>query len=297
MLRHAREKGLKRSVNKLRSYLMAAFNLPLLAQSDVDLALSVKDDFGLSANPVSATRRIRKFEIARDRVMSDEEIRGLWKALDGAKPLVRDVVRLALILGGQRIEQLLRVSAADIDLVAGTVRLLDPKGHRSQPRVHLLPVPAEAKPIIEALIKKNPKAPSIFSISGDSVPHLADVSRAVSGIAATLHGDQVGERFCLRDVRRTCETRLAALKVSKDKRAQLQSHGLGGVQDRHYDRYSYMDEKAEALVLWNKHLSEILSATDAGRSPPSLRSPAVVAKACAAAASNLIPFESRKRAG
>lgn len=284
MLRHAREKGLKRSVNKLRSYLMAAFNLPLLAQSDVDLALSVKDDFGLSANPVSATRPIRKFEVARDRVMTDEEIRGLWNALDGAKPFVRDVVCLALILGGQRIGQLLRVSAADVDLVTGTIRLLDPKGRRSQPRVHLLPVPAEAKPIIERLIKQNPKAPSIFSITGESVPHLADVSRAVSDIAAKLHGDRVGERFCLRDVRRTCETRLAALKVSKDVRAQLQSHGLGGVQDRHYDRHGYMDEKAEALRVWNDSLTKLLKRDEDGASP----SPNTEAASASAVPTNVV---------
>lgn len=36
--------------------------------------------------------------------------------------------------------------------------------------------------------------------------------------------------FQLRDIRRTCETMLAALKVSKDVRSNLLSHGLGGVQ-------------------------------------------------------------------
>jgi len=31
---------------------------------------------------------------------------------------------------------------------------------------------------------------------------------------------------------------LAAMGVSSDVRAQLQSHGLGGVQSRHYDRHT-----------------------------------------------------------
>ena len=51
----------------------------------------------------------------------------------------------------------------------------------------------------------------------------------------------------MRDLRRTVETMLASLKVSSDFRAQLQSHGLGGVQHRHYDRYSYALEKIQAL--------------------------------------------------
>jgi hypothetical protein len=49
------------------------------------------------------------------------------------------------------------------------------------------------------------------------------------------------------DLRRTVETRLAAAGIAKDVRAQLQSHGLGGVQDRHYDRHDYLPEKRAAL--------------------------------------------------
>ena len=38
--------------------------------------------------------------------------------------------------------------------------------------------------------------------------------------------------------------------ISKDLSAQIQSHGLGGVQDRHYDRHEYMDEKRRVLKAW-----------------------------------------------
>ena len=60
--------------------------------------------------------------------------------------------------------------------------------------------------------------------------------------------------FCLRDMRRTAETHLAALGVSRDVRAQLQSHGLGGVQARHYDRHDYQAEKLAALESWVRRL-------------------------------------------
>ncbi len=53
--------------------------------------------------------------------------------------------------------------------------------------------------------------------------------------------------FTLGDLRRTVETRLSAAGVSKEHRAQLHSHGLGGVQDRHYDMHEYLDEKRAAL--------------------------------------------------
>lgn len=60
--------------------------------------------------------------------------------------------------------------------------------------------------------------------------------------------------YSLGDIRRTSETNLAALGVSKDHRAQLQSHGISGVQDRHYDKHGYMAEKRDALKLWNDYL-------------------------------------------
>ena len=63
----------------------------------------------------------------------------------------------------------------------------------------------------------------------------------------------------MRDLRRTCETMLAAMGVSSDVRAHLQSHGLGVVQTRHYDRHSYMDEKRKALELWEGRLALALS--------------------------------------
>ena len=40
--------------------------------------------------------------------------------------------------------------------------------------------------------------------------------------------------FQFRDIRRTFETMLAGIGVSRDVRAEILSHGLGGVQDRHY---------------------------------------------------------------
>ncbi|WPL23259.1 site-specific integrase [Thiorhodovibrio frisius] len=59
------------------------------------------------------------------------------------------------------------------------------------------------------------------------------------------------------DVRRTVETMLASMGISRETRAQLLSHGLGGVQSVHYDRHTYMEEKRAALLTWESHLLEI----------------------------------------
>ena len=62
------------------------------------------------------------------------------------------------------------------------------------------------------------------------------------------------------DIRRTVETRLQALGVSRDVRAQLLSHGRSsGVQARHYERYDYLLEKRSALQLWEEHLASVVA--------------------------------------
>ena len=42
--------------------------------------------------------------------------------------------------------------------------------------------------------------------------------------------------------------------VSKEARGHLQSHGLTGVQAKHYDDYDYLQEKREALQVLYKLL-------------------------------------------
>jgi hypothetical protein len=53
--------------------------------------------------------------------------------------------------------------------------------------------------------------------------------------------------FQLKRIRSGIETMLAAARVDKQIRGQLQSHGIGGVQDTHYDAHTYMPEKHKAL--------------------------------------------------
>ncbi len=69
--------------------------------------------------------------------------------------------------------------------------------------------------------------------------------------------------FDLRDIRRTCETMLAGIGISRDTRAQLLSHGISGVQAAHYDRHTYTEEKRAALVAWEQRLDEIANGKQA----------------------------------
>jgi hypothetical protein len=93
----------------------------------------------------------------------------------------------------------------------------------------------------------------VFEGSQGGVLRLDNVSALVGEVAA-------GKGYQLRDLRRSTETRLASLRVDKETRAQLLSHGrTTGVQNRHYDRWHYLDEKRAALAVWEHHLRAVLA--------------------------------------
>ena len=70
--------------------------------------------------------------------------------------------------------------------------------------------------------------------------------------------------FSAKRIRSGVETALASLMVSKDDRGRLQSHGISGVQARHYDGHEYTDEKRAAL----QKLLKFLEAADAAKVVP-----------------------------
>ena len=165
-------------------------------------------------------------------------------------------LKLALYSGGQRMAAILRAEVTDWNAETKVLRLLDPKGKRRQPREHLLPLGPVAASIVSELATRSKEKSSALlfpSRTKETSIHDSMLGPRVTEIATAMGG----EPFDLRDIRRTVETMLAGLGVSRDIRAQLLSHGISGVQAVHYDRYSYMKEKHAALFKWERYLNKI----------------------------------------
>ncbi len=253
------EAGKGRTAAKLRSYLRAAYSLAIRAKTDPSAPLALRT-FGIVANPLASIDALSKFSRARKRNLSADELRYFLKRLDAVPAAPKkDALSLCLLLGGQRPIQLLRAKPVDVDLSAETITLYDSKGSRKEPREHVVPLTRKAGSIARRILDALPDdSPHVFTNDGKRALREETVSAIVSEISASmLKAKEAREGFQLRDIRRTCETMLAALGVSSDVRAQLQSHGLGGVQARHYDRHDYALEKRAALEKWQRHLDGI----------------------------------------
>jgi integrase len=254
------EAGKGRTADKLRSYLRSAYQLALESKTNPAAPLTLRT-YGIQVNPIASIGALSQFNRARDRTLTTDELGALLRRIDGlnAGPQ-KDALQLLLFLGGQRPVQLLRLKTTDVDLTACTVTLYDPKGARQQPRAHVLPLLAEAKGILSRRLETLATGEPVFSTDGKHPVRVETLGSQISAIVTKMLAcdpPEARESFQLRDLRRTCETQMAGLKISRDIRAQLQSHGLGGIQVRHYDRHSYFTEKCHALQKWSKTLRKL----------------------------------------
>lgn len=239
------EAGHLRQAEKVRAYLRAAYSAAIRARRDAKAlpqlrALRVTDNPARDLVPVAGANR------ARDRALSLAELRAYWRRIQGDDAAV---LRFHLVTGCQRIQQLARVTIRDVDHDTETMRLLDPKGRRTEPRQHHVPLLPEALAAMLAM-HSGGSGPYVFTVTtGESGADYSSICHRLRAVVAVMtEGSELpGGQFTLGDLRRTVETRLADAGISSDVLARLQSHGLGGVQARHYNRATYLPQTRAAL--------------------------------------------------
>lgn len=237
MQRRLIEAGKGRTGNKLRSYIRAAYQLALASRSKASVPLAFKA-YKVTHNPAADTVPDDTQNKADKNPLSTEEMRLYWQALKPLTGFRGAVLRLHLLTGGQRIAQLMRLETASIE--AHHINLLDSKGKPGKaPRPQSVPLTAAAA---AALAECKPVGVYALSTDGGKT-HLAPTTFSNWSKEA---GKSIPE-FNAKRIRSGVETLLASARISTEIRGRLQSHGISGVQARHYDGYSYMDEKTHAV--------------------------------------------------
>jgi hypothetical protein len=242
--------GKEREAGKLRSAIRAAFALGMAARTRPGAAPHLRA-LRVTTNPARDVESIGKSRPrAHAMALSVAELRAYWQRLRAMPGPDGALLRLHLLTGAQRVEQLVRADFRALDRDANLLTLSDPKGRRDSPRAHVVPLLPEA---VEAIGLMNdrpgPKNPFVVTLDQGRTPasYSAVYLRVCAVAAAMAEAGECRERFTPGALRSAVETQTAAAGVSRETRAHLQSHGLGGVQTRHYDRHDYLLEKNAAL--------------------------------------------------
>jgi integrase len=186
---------------------------------------------------VKGMRRTNPKERARSRILDDNEIRAVWKVAE-ANGSFGALIRL-LLLTAQRREKV--VSMRWRDLSADGVWTI-PAEAREKGTGGELVLP----PIAIAIIRAQPHlGENPFVLAGRGDGHINGYSKAKRLFDAKL--PDIGEGWALHDLRRTARSLMARAGVRPDIAERVLGHvqpGVAGV----YDRHSYRDEKADALL-------------------------------------------------
>lgn len=239
----------RRTANKLRSYMRAAYQMGKEAKSNANVPLAFKA-FNVLHNPAAETTPDAMANKSAKNPLLLPDMRTYWKSIKGLAGFRGAVLRLHLLTGAQRLEQLVRLKTSGIE--DGAILLFDGKGRPgTPPREHLVPL---IPPALEALKACGSTGEYALSTDKGNTPIAAETLSEWAAIA----GSEITD-FQTKRLRSGVETLLAKLNIPKDDRGRLQSHGIAGVQARHYDAHDYLDVKLRALVV----LFNTLDAPDA----------------------------------
>ena len=146
---------------------------------------------------------------------------------------------------------------------------LIPRERMKAKRAHVVPLSplalsilAEQQPKLGAHVFASTRSASrggTIPISGWS-KYKARLDRAATEALRQLAGDaqQTIPDWCLHDLRRTTVTLMTESGVSRFIAARVLGHAERDVTGQHYDLYSYLPEKKQALDLWAARLAAIV---------------------------------------
>ncbi len=208
----------------------------------------------LDASPCVMVKRPHE-QRARDRVLSDDELRAIWGACDRMGHPFDAFLKMLLVTAQRRSEVArMRWSHVDLEQRLWTIPAEDTKAGRT----HEVPLSPLAMEILEAAPRFH--GDFVHTTTGGERP-ISGFSQAKSRLAA-LSGVAGDWRF--HDFRRTGGTGMAGLGVPIFTVGKVLNHSaasMAGVTAI-YDRHSYLPEKRHALEAWAQKLTNLVRPTD-----------------------------------
>ncbi|MPZ38501.1 MAG: DUF4102 domain-containing protein [Rhizobiales bacterium] len=185
---------------------------------------------------VRGMRRQNPGAQARARILSDDEIRAIWKVAE-RNGTFGGIICLCL-LTAQRRTKIRDMQWSDLS-IDGEWTI--PKEAREKDSAGTLVLPDAATSIIraQAIIGNNTY---VFAGRGDGP--FRGFSQAKAAFDAKLPADMPG--WVLHDLRRTARSLMSRAGVRRDIAERVLGHAIVGVE-RVYDRHAYRNEKADAL--------------------------------------------------
>jgi integrase len=201
--------------------------------------------------------RTKPKELARKRVLADDEIRDIWKALDEADvPACYPAFVKSLLLCATRRNESAYMHSSEIDGDAWTI----PAARYKTKHDHVVPLTEQAKVLIG-------DAKGFVFTTTEGKRGFSGFSKAKRELDAEIaksrkrEGREKMTPWTLHDLRRTARSLMSRAGVPTDHAERALGHVIGGVRAV-YDRFEYLDEKRQAFEALGRLVDLILNPSD-----------------------------------
>jgi integrase len=248
------ERGVEIQANRTLARLRALFNWAI-----------EKDR--ISASPVDHMKPPTK-ERARDRALTDDEIRWFWQACDEVGWPFGAVFKL-LLLTAQRRDEVggMKWTEIDVDKRTWTLprhRVKSDRGHE----VHLSDAAIEVLRSLPRILSAGNERDLVFTVTGTTaVSGFGNAKRRFDLIMTEARRQSLGlsehtkiPDWRLHDLRRTAATGMARLNIAPHVVDKVLNHsggtirGMGAV----YNRFEYLEERRAALEAWGRYVDKLV---------------------------------------
>ncbi|WP_017960029.1 tyrosine-type recombinase/integrase [Rhizobium leguminosarum] len=230
----------------------------------------------LDASPMSKRIQPPAQETSRDHILTDDEIRWLWKACNKQGPPFGSLVKL-LLLTAQRRNEVAKANRKEFSLAGNDQLWTIPKHRAKNKKEHFVPLSSFVIEVIEEV----PETESALLLTTTGTTPISGFSKGKTLIATDMLAfarqeaeergqDPAGvaiERWTLHDLRRTAASGMARLGTPVHVVDAALNHRSGAIKgvSRIYNRYEYLEEKREALIAWADHVKQLTAAAAVGR--------------------------------
>jgi integrase len=218
-------------------------------------------------------------ETARDRALTDDEVRLFWAACDKLGWPFGPMFKL-LLLTAQRRDEVGGMEWSEIAPLAKRVWTI-PREKAKNDRAHEVHLSDLAVEIIDELPKiSRPRAdgngtqpsPYLFTTNGERPvsgfskakgrldKHMVQALRAGFGEAGKDPAKAEIEGWILHDLRRTAATGMARLNIAPHVVDRILNHVSGTIRGvaAVYNRHTYLDERGAALTAWGRYVENLV---------------------------------------
>lgn len=254
VIRPIYERGKRSMADHVRSYIRSSYSWAM--RSELDYRSTSPRRFRLVHNPAVGIPTEPKV-VGTNWLDEPEWCRLWWWLTNPDRPVHEPYLRAMqlIMLTGQRINEISNLRAEQYNRDEQLLEWLKTKNGKA----HTIPLPQIAVDLIESITPNE---------HGWYFPSQFDPEKPVSH--GTLYAFLWRQRdrgvlpmVTNRDLRRSFKTLGGKASLSKEIRDRIQNHSLQDVSSKHYDKYSYLDEKRQAMQVWNDFVAGMLK-----RHPP-----------------------------